>query len=373
MNITLVSSSLTKGGAERVVASLAQGLSAAQHSVSIVVKHERSDQEYDPGERVQVIRLPERSARRLHLWKRFGNAFSRRLDLRRAILDTNPDVVVAFTTIMNVRVLLALRGVNVPVVVSERNNPNMVKVKLKWRVLRRLTYSNASLLVSLSRGVDGCFDWMPAPKRAVIYNPLPLDISTTLGEERALVLSPSSRYFVACGRLEHQKGFDLLIEAFASIARDLPQWELVILGEGSQRNSLSGQAIAHQIQDRLHLPGRVANPVAYFASCDVFVLSSRFEGFGNVILEAMYAGLPVVGFDCEYGPSEIIESGVNGFLVESGSITALAAAMSDLAKDEAMRLRIASQARERVSDFANATIIAQWISTLESIATCTKE
>ncbi|TGV62805.1 glycosyltransferase, partial [Mesorhizobium sp. M2D.F.Ca.ET.160.01.1.1] len=110
--------------------------------------------------------------------------------------------------------------------------------------------------------------------------------------------------FVAVGRLEKQKGFDLLLEAFSRVARQLPMVTLVIFGEGPERAALEQQARGLGIADRVRMPGVTNSPVGWLSVGDIFVLSSRFEGFPNVLLEALMAGMATVAFDCPWGPAD---------------------------------------------------------------------
>lgn len=161
---------------------------------------------------------------------------------------------------------------------------------------------------------------------------------------------------LAVGRLTHQKGFDLLIDAVASI-RDLP-WRLTILGEGSDRASLLERARAHGLQDRIAFPGYIPNPYPWFADADVFVLSSRWEGFGHVVVEAMATGAAVLSTRCPSGPDEIVTDGVDGLLCDV-SVESIASGLRQLIVDEALRHRLAHEARPASERFDLAAIVAQ--------------
>jgi glycosyltransferase involved in cell wall biosynthesis len=167
---------------------------------------------------------------------------------------------------------------------------------------------------------------------------------------------------LAVGRLTDQKGFDLLIPAFARVSRDEPDWGLRICGSGPLRKQLNQLAAEHGAAERVTLHGKVrARRVAeYMEQASIFVLSSRSEGFPVVLLEAMSKGLPVVSFDCPTGPADIVEHGRTGLLVPPEDTEALADAMLELIRDEPKRRRFGAAAAERAADYSMARIGARW-------------
>jgi len=156
---------------------------------------------------------------------------------------------------------------------------------------------------------------------------------------------------VACGRLTRQKGFDILIEALAILRREADA-EVWIVGAGPERDALAALARRLGVGDHVRLVGFRPNPFPFMAAADVFVLPSRFEGFGNVVVEAMACGTPVVAVNCPYGPAEVIEDGMSGVLVPPGGPGPLAAAVAELLADPARRRRLAAGGRERATRFS---------------------
>lgn len=165
---------------------------------------------------------------------------------------------------------------------------------------------------------------------------------------------------LAAGRLTWQKGFDRLIPAFARLAAEDPQWSLRICGSGPLGTRLRRRIIKHDVSNNVYLLGRVADVGAQMRRASMFVLSSRWEGFPMVMIEAMSAGLPIVAFDCPTGPADIVEDGVTGFLIPDGDIDAMAEAMLELARDEPKRRRMAAAAAERSRDYELAAIGPRW-------------
>jgi glycosyltransferase involved in cell wall biosynthesis len=171
---------------------------------------------------------------------------------------------------------------------------------------------------------------------------------------------------VAVGRLTRQKGFDLLIPAFAEVVRTHPDWTLRICGGGAERGRLERQIAQHQLHNHVLLLGPVGHVEEQLARSSVFVMSSRFEGLPMALIEAMSKGLPVVSFDCPTGPADVIEPGRSGLLVPDGDIHELARGMLTLIEDEALRRELGRGAIARAADFSMEAIGPRWDALLQA-------
>jgi glycosyltransferase involved in cell wall biosynthesis len=205
------------------------------------------------------------------------------------------------------------------------------------------------------RGVLGS-----APTRVErIPNALPsLGGGTAPLEEKAVV---------AAGRLTGQKGFDLLIRAYAHVAREQPDWKLRIYGDGTQRGELEALIADLGLGDSVFLMGATTEIGEELARGSVFALSSRFEGFGMVLVEAMSKGLPVVSFDCPRGPGEIVEDGVDGVLVPNGDVPALARALVDLMRHPERRHAFGEAGLVKSRSYEIGTIGGRWDALLDEL------
>lgn len=173
---------------------------------------------------------------------------------------------------------------------------------------------------------------------------------------------------VGMGRLCHQKGFDVLLRAFSLTARKYPEARLLILGKGADGPRLAAEASALGLGDRVDFPGWLPNPHAVLSRATVFVLSSRYEGFPNGVLEAMACGVPVVATDCPSGPREILD-GTVGLLVPVDDSEAMAAAMTRLLSDGPLRAEMARKGRERVEEkYSLSGMVAAYERLFEEVA-----
>jgi glycosyltransferase involved in cell wall biosynthesis len=273
--------------------------------------------------------------------------------LRRAIAKSRPDVVLSFLDTTNIVTLLATRGMRIPVVVAEHTDPSRKSIG-RWEPLRRRLYPRADQVVVLSEQSLAFFPDRVRARAAIMPNPI------TVSPPGAPAPASGRKRLMALGRLGPEKGFDLLIDAFARIAAAHPEWDLVIWGEGPLRSRLEARRDRLGLTGRITLPGRTATPHDELRNADLFVMSSHREGFPMALGEAMACGLAAVSTDCESGPRQLIRDGVDGLLVPPGDPDALAAALSRVMGDDELRARLAARAPEVLERFGLERIMARW-------------
>jgi GalNAc-alpha-(1->4)-GalNAc-alpha-(1->3)-diNAcBac-PP-undecaprenol alpha-1,4-N-acetyl-D-galactosaminyltransferase len=351
--ILMVVSSLKGGGAERVASLLSSAWAERGCDVELVTFEPPSPLEYRVHPRIT------------RTWVRPESASERRspglrallMTIREAVTRFSPDVVISFIDVTNVLTLLATLGSRVPVVVSERSNPKKHWIKPHWRLLRRLAYRRASSLVVQTESVKRWATGFLSPERVVvIQNPL----VTTSPKLNRKPENPDEFTIVSVGRLSREKGFDLLLDAFARVCGTQPNCRLDILGDGPERPLLEQAITSLNIEGRVHLHGFVQDVEQHLRRADLFVLPSRYEGFPNALCEAMCAGLPVISFDCEFGPAEIIANGQNGILVSPENPVALAQAMHKLITNKSLRESLASNAQSIQESLSLEKILGLW-------------
>ena len=352
MRIALVITALGAGGAERVIIGLANAWAARGREAALITfEPPGTTPYYELDERVALRQLGVASASR-PIWRAIWQGARRVGALRRSLRTIEPDVTISFLAKINVLTVLATRGLGLPVIVSERNNPERQRFRATWRWLRARLYGVAYCVVTPSRGVLESFPRAIRARGRVIPNPVDLT-----PPRRRL---PGTRRLVAVGRLVHQKGFDLLLRAFAKFAPAHPEWTLIIWGEGDQRRRLEALRAELGLHEQVQLPGLTERPGEWLEEAEIFVLSSRFESFGNVVTEAMVAALPVVAFDCPWGPGEILRDGEDGLLVPPEDVDALAAALRRLILDPDLRRRLGQAGARNVRRFHSDAVVAQW-------------
>lgn len=358
MRIALTILGLTSGGAERVMVLLAQGLFKRGHEVTVITFAREATDFYTLPMGVDriALNLRQKSPTPLH---GIFNTLLRLVRLRQAVQRTDPDVVISFMTTMNTFTGLALLHTQYPVIATQHNSPKMLAIEQPWKALMSFVYRRIAQVVSVSQDVDRDLDWLPQAQRTVIYNPFLPAPDMTRQLQVPIGVDPNKKWLISMGRLTHQKGFDLLLSAFQQVAPQHPDWQLLILGEGELRAELES------LRDRFGLAGQVVflgainPPFPFLQQAELFAIASRFEGFPMAHGEALACGLPVIATRCS-GVGELVRDGVDGLLVPSGDVEALAAAMHRLMSDDSARQELQYRTREVLERFSLDEILDQW-------------
>lgn len=359
--ITLVISSLGRGGAERVAVDLCGFLAESGRDVSVLTLSGDDPDAYDLPASVRRSRMEIRRAAR-SAFQSIKFTLDHLRQMRRAILALKPDVVLSFIEQTNIRTIACLAGSGIPVVVSERIHPGHHPLPGSWSLLRRMLYRFASAVIVQNEDIAGWFRNSVATRRLLII-PNAVRGREFPGDRR---LQASEPVILGIGRLARQKGFDLLLPAFARTGLADQGWRLVILGEGEDRKALAQLSDDLGISRSVEMPGHVTDVAGWIARSRIFALPSRYEGFPNALLEAMQLATACVSFDCPSGPRDLIEHGVNGMLVPAEDVDALAGALGQLALDPLLRERLAREAARVSETFAADRVYRLWTETLDS-------
>jgi len=363
MNLNLVIPSLAAGGAERVLTTLANHWAMRGDRVTVFTTHDGgSAPHYELHSDVRLVSLNSALPAPL---KNMAVVSA----LRREFRGAPPDLIVSFLNYTNVLALAANFGRRCPIVVSERLDPRVIGIGPIWSLLRRLTYRSASRLVAQTSTAAGLFDYLAPGRTVVIPNPVapPATGICPLPEWPI----PERPTVIAVGRLMPQKGFDIALRAFSLLPATCSEWQFIILGEGPQRTALERLREELGLNDRVHLPGRVADPTPWLQRAGIFLMSSRSEGFPNALAEAMAVGLPVLSTDCPSGPSDLITHGVDGLLVATEDPQAMAVALGELMMSSELRDQLASAAPRILDRFSQTSVLNVWDAMLAELVTPT--
>lgn len=360
LHIVLVSSSLSGGGAERTMLTMAAAWAGDGHTITVVTLRE-DDAAAEYTLPAGVVRQHLRLIRERNPIWRLGQ-ISRLLVLRRALLALRPSLVISFIDKLNVAVLLALIGTKIPVIATEHLAPWMNPLGPAWELLRRFAYRRAAAVVSPTPAITDWFTQRLAGHFVTV--PYPVSIAAFVPQ----MARSRNTTIIAVGRLARQKGFDLLIEAFAPLAPKWPEWTLEIVGAGPERHALEEQVERLGLRSRVRLAGHVTDVADRLVQAAVYVLSSRHEAYPMALCEAMAAGCCVVATDCPTGPREIFRATGEevGVLVPPEDSQELAAALEKVIGDVALREKLAEAARRCAPRFGPEEVMTKWEALLKT-------
>ena len=357
MNIDFYISSLSGGGAENVLTTLAKELKNNGHKISIT-SLEKRPQFYSVDEGIELIKYDNKEKGRLREVIADFKAIRKQLKDRK---DT--DISVSFLSRCNLQVLLCSVFLHKKVVVCDRNNPLMEHSKLVFWLSNQVYRLAAAVFVQTEQ-IKSFYPKYLQKKIFVIENTL----DTTKLDMQIEDDVNSENTIISKGRLEPQKDFKTLITAFGKISDKFPQWKVKIFGKGDMRDELQSFIDQKGLSEQVLLCGRTETPFKELKKSKVFVLSSYYEGFPNVLCEGMYAGLGCISSDCVSGPRELINDGENGFLFPVGDEKILAEKLDLLLSSEDICAIMGSRAKESVKRLELPVICEKWYNCLRGVA-----
>ncbi len=360
MRVIFCLTDLRCGGAEKSIAILSRSLAQRGHEVFIAIHADAKEPPFFPIDpAVQIISLGRVCTINASWLRKIWDGLRSIFKLRHTFKHIKPDRIIAFTETINIRAIIAAAALDIPVIISERNDPRTYGIGPVISALRWLLYPFAARLVLIT---DSARDFYPKrlQKRIVsIANSIPTVPSLPKTENNSELL------IVSVGRLISLKRMDMTIRAFARLRH--PNARLIIVGEGPERPRLEALIKELQIEQCVELAGLVADPSTILARADIFMFTSRSEGIGNVILEAMAWGLPVLV--TEYGAAlhTLITHNEDGLIVQRDDEEASAANLEQLMQDPKLRARLGSNARLVVKRYSVENITNQWEKLINSV------
>ncbi len=385
MKIHLFLLHLAHGGVEKASSELANALCKRGHQLKLWVTYPLPPA-YDLDPRIEIEYLTERRPNR--------EAFREARRSRRFGALLSEGFKAMHTLYLKRKTLLqALRRVDEGVIICTRHEQNLALARLrnlnvfKIAQLHHDVLPGSKMFVEIMNGYAGCdvitaltaelteelatayvkqqrprFVWMP--------NFLEDEVFAESGDVSAFAAKGcygSGGKLIAVGRFEPEKGMDRLVEIWAKLASDYPNWQLTMIGNGSQMSLVRDLAERHGLGSQLRLPGMLpyTQVLQEMAEADIFVMPSRSEGFGLVLIEAAAQRLPLVAFDVRSGPRSIISEGENGYLIEDGDLEAFASTCRRLMQDPALRVALGERAREMAKRFSETAVMDRWAAVLE--------
>lgn len=345
------------GGTERVGLRLANALVERGYNVHIAYLDGMVNTPFFPCDK------------RIKLWCNLSNSFHRNFRwrfwyggfrFRRYLKRNKIDVVIDIDTFMALWTSRAVRGLGIKWISWDHFNLSYCDNARRRKALK-LIQKYADALVLLTKADKETYlrqtDFNPDFIKQ-IYNPLSFDVDTSIRTEK-------SKKVLAMGRLDPQKGFDLLLESWKIVEKQAPDWQLEIVCSMGDHIALEQQAKDMGLRNVI-CTGRVKDVAKKMSSASIFAFSSRYEGFGLVLTEASACSVPPVSFNCPCGPEEIITDGVDGFLVEPENTTKFAEKLLELINDASLREKMGKMAYQNSKRFSLDRIVDQWVELIES-------
>lgn len=317
MKIFLITPTLAKGGAERVVSTLSKGFSELGHEVIVIVFS--PPLLYPTYGKLINYRVSSSKNKRIKIFRIVKTLFNFAkciYFLKRDFKIYNPDVIFSFMEDANFCAILT--GANLCVSV----HTNLSYISPWARVVSKILYKKANKVISVSTGQTNDIGARYQLKNlCLIHNPIDLNELSKLKNAK---IDFEGEFILAVGRLSKVKNFPLLLEAYSAVIKvEKTAPNLLIIGGGELRDFLQSYVKKLNIEDRVFFWGNIENPFAYMSKCRFFVLSSLSESFGNVLVEAMACGALCIATDCPDGPRDIIKNGTNGFLIKNNDVQSL--------------------------------------------------
>lgn len=336
MKVVLLMSCLTMGGAERVAISLSNYMVKNDIEVHLV-SFDKQKPAYSVDDKVRVwLNQENETQKRL-------KGIRQRIEYTKNILkQVKPDLIFTMFYQTALYALYARKALDykVKVISSERGNP-LKRSKLA-RFLGNTVSAHCDGFIFQTKRVQKAYRKSVIKKSTVIPNPVSNPLVSQIDEKA----KRSEKTVTTMGRLTTQKGFDTLISAFSLLDPKFSEYRLLIYGEGPERKNLELKIQNLHLQSRVFLKGNDKNALKEIAKSQVFIMTSRYEGMPNALMEAMSIGMPVIATDCEFGPRELIQNGKNGLLVEVDNQEAIRVALETLLQNEKLRDNFSKEAQK---------------------------
>ena len=343
---------LSSGGAERVISTLSNEL-IERFDITIITFSE-STPFYDLDERIKVISCQDKLKQPSSMFDSLKLNYSLVKRISQIAKKEQVHLLIGFITSANILTTIAAKLNRIPCIISERNNPLVEEVPKLWVILRRFVYPLANSLVLQTKGIKKIYEKKIRPHKITI---LPNPIASELSKLRTNTIK-HEKIILTVGRLDKNKCHDKLITAFNTI--NPIGWKVKIIGEGVKKQELTTLIESYDLSNKIEIISKVKDIHKYYNEASIFVFTSKTEGFPNALLEAMHYGLPCISTDCNFGPSDLIDDGVDGYLVPLNDQTELTNKLSHLISDENLQKQFSEKAKEVTESYKSENVTVQW-------------
>lgn len=351
-HIAFVIGALTPGGAERVISTLCNGMIENFHITIITFK--KSTPFYRLDDRIKVISCFDKIDKPASVFGSIKLNYNILKKVTTIVKNEKIDLLIGFITSANIIATLAARRNGIPCLISERNDPLKKDIPRFWVMLRKLVYPKADNLIVQTEKVKTIYTKKLKCKNiTVLPNPISSDL-TKLRKNDVI----REKIILTVGRLNSDKRQDKLIRAVDTLK--LEGWKVIIIGKGPNKKKLTNLIESLHLSDQIEILSNIKNIQDYYLKASIFVFTSKSEGFPNALLEAMHFGLPCISTDCNYGPSDILTNGKDGFLVPVNDQELLVEKIDELIKDNVLRNYLAKNAEQTSLNFTSDKVISQW-------------
>ncbi len=350
--IAFVIGALTPGGAERVISTLSNGL-IDDFDVTIIT-FKKSKPFYRLDERIQVISCFDKIDKPTSVFGSIKLNYNILKKVTSIVKSEQIDLLIGFITSANIIATLAAKRNGIPSLISERNDPLKKDIPRFWLILRKLVYPKSDNLIVQTEKVKAIYTNMLNHKSiTVLPNPISSDLSQLRKNE-----AKREKIILTVGRLNNDKRQDKLIKAVNELK--LEGWKVIIIGKGPNKYKLNNLIESLNLSDQIEILSNIKNIHDYYMKASIFVFTSKAEGFPNALLEAMHFGLPCISTDCNYGPSDLITDGKDGFLVPVNDQSILVKKIDELIKDDKLKAQFSINAIETSLNYTSKKVTEKW-------------
>lgn len=355
MKLVFITPGMTFGGAERVISILSDIWCNMGHDVSIFITSSDKPSAYKLNEKVNVEYYDDYRVDGVSHFKLVSS-------IRDFINKENPDCVLSFMNDVCAYTILSLTGKNIPIIYSERNDPNKTNQRKVDKIFRKIVEFGASHIVFQTEGAKQCYSKKVQKKSSIILNPVELNRIPNRKKEDI-----NYSEIVTVARLEPQKNQELLIDAFNLVSKKHQDIVLKIYGEGSLKNKLQNKIDELGLKDKVLLMGAKQDVLEWIKESYCFVLTSDFEGLPNSLIEAMCMGIPCISTDCSPGGARQLLGDDRGFIVPCGDKERLAETINMYLEQRHIAMQYGEEAYKLRDEVESHTVAKEWINLIEKL------